>query len=130
MSHLRLRASRFATTFFAPAASRGAIHRAHFPLYCASKRPFSLVSQALQAGKKKAFIWKPLVKQRVRHCSHRRNMCRNNLEMPSGSMDIAKHREVLPTNVKPLHYDLTLEPDFEKFTYVGTVVIEYVFSAK
>lgn len=35
-------------------------------------------------------------------------------------------REVLPTNVKPLHYDVTLEPDFEKFTYGGTVVIEYV----
>ncbi|PGH04639.1 hypothetical protein AJ79_07036 [Helicocarpus griseus UAMH5409] len=33
-------------------------------------------------------------------------------------------REVLPTNVKPLHYDLTLEPDFEKFTYEGTAIID------
>ena len=33
-------------------------------------------------------------------------------------------REVLPTNVKPLHYDLTLEPNFEKFTYNGSVTIE------
>lgn len=33
-------------------------------------------------------------------------------------------REVLPTNVKPRHYDLTLEPDFEKFTYEGTVVTD------
>lgn len=41
-------------------------------------------------------------------------------------MDVSKGREVLPTNVKPMHYDLTLEPDFEKFTYEGTVVIEYV----
>ena len=39
-------------------------------------------------------------------------------------MDIANGREVLPTNVKPLHYDLTLEPNFEKFNYEGTVVIE------
>ena len=41
-----------------------------------------------------------------------------------GSVDVTKGREVLPTNVKPTHYDLTLEPNFEKFTYEGTVVIE------
>lgn len=35
-------------------------------------------------------------------------------------------REVLPTNVKPKHYDLTLEPDLEKHTYGGSVGIEYV----
>ncbi|KAL8924623.1 MAG: hypothetical protein Q9208_003938 [Pyrenodesmia sp. 3 TL-2023] len=39
-------------------------------------------------------------------------------------MDVAKGREVLPANVKPLHYDLTLEPDFAKFTYEGKVVID------
>ena len=43
-----------------------------------------------------------------------------------GSVDVTKGREVLPTNVKPVHYDLTLEPNFEKFTYEGTVKIEYV----
>ena len=43
-----------------------------------------------------------------------------------GGINVSQGREVLPTNVKPLHYDLTLEPDFEKFTYDGTVVIEYV----
>ena len=37
---------------------------------------------------------------------------------------VTKAREVLPTNVRPLHYDLTLEPDFEKFTFEGKVVIE------
>ena len=42
-------------------------------------------------------------------------------------MDVSKGREVLPTNVKPVHYDLTLEPDFEKFSYEGRVVIEYVW---
>ena len=41
-------------------------------------------------------------------------------------MDVTKGREVLPTNARPLHYDVTLEPDFEKFTYEGTMVVEYV----
>lgn len=45
----------------------------------------------------------------------------------SGSTNV-QGREVLPTNVKPLHYDLTLDLDFEKFTYDGTVVIECVES--
>lgn len=53
-------------------------------------------------------------------------MCRSrHADAPSGSTTVPG-REVLPTNVKPLHYDLTLEPDFEKFTYEGTVIIEYV----
>lgn len=50
-------------------------------------------------------------------------MCRGNAETESGSM-VTKAREVLPTNVKPMHYDLTLEPDFKKFTFEGKVVIE------
>ena len=33
-------------------------------------------------------------------------------------------RELLPANVVPRHYDITLEPDFEKLTYEGTVVID------
>lgn len=33
-------------------------------------------------------------------------------------------REVLPTNVTPLHYKLQVEPDFEKFTYEGVVGID------
>nr|OQO21284.1 hypothetical protein B0A51_10340 [Rachicladosporium sp. CCFEE 5018] len=53
-------------------------------------------------------------------------MCRQHREADTtgSSLDISKGREVLPKNVKPLHYDLTLEPNFEKFTYEGTVVIE------
>ncbi|KAL1882426.1 Aminopeptidase 2 mitochondrial [Paecilomyces lecythidis] len=51
-------------------------------------------------------------------------MCRSrHADVPSGSTNV-QGREVLPTNVKPLHYDLTLEPDFEKFTYEGTVIID------
>lgn len=39
-------------------------------------------------------------------------------------MDVSKGREILPANVIPRHYDLTLEPDFEKFTYEGHVIID------
>jgi aminopeptidase 2 len=53
-----------------------------------------------------------------RHCSYR-NMCRSMADI-SGGIDITKNREVLPTNVVPRHYDLTLEPDFEKFKFDGT----------
>ncbi|KAF2710575.1 hypothetical protein K504DRAFT_405903 [Pleomassaria siparia CBS 279.74] len=60
----------------------------------------------------------------VRYCSHRRNMCRHGADVTSSSMDVTHGREVLPTNVKPVHYDLTLEPDFDKFTYEGKVVID------
>ncbi|RLL93184.1 hypothetical protein CFD26_101786 [Aspergillus turcosus] len=51
-------------------------------------------------------------------CSSRR------ADVPSGSTNVTHGREVLPTNVKPVHYDLTLEPNFEKFTYDGTVIID------
>lgn len=51
-------------------------------------------------------------------------MCGSRRGEASGSTNV-QGREVLPTNVKPVHYDLTLEPNFEKFTYDGTVVIEY-----
>lgn len=52
-------------------------------------------------------------------------MCRHSgPDDSSAAMDITQAREVLPTNVKPLHYNLTLEPDFETFTYEGSVTIE------
>jgi aminopeptidase 2 len=41
-----------------------------------------------------------------------------------GSVDVTKGRVILPANVKPVNYDLTLEPDFEKFSFEGTVEIE------
>lgn len=53
-------------------------------------------------------------------------MCRAKDDLAAASVDVSKGREVLPANVKPVYYSLTLEPDFEKFTYEGEVVIEYV----
>lgn len=42
----------------------------------------------------------------------------------AGGMDVTMGREILPANVIPKHYDLTLEPDFVKFTFAGDVVID------
>lgn len=51
-------------------------------------------------------------------------MCRHNgATEGSGSLNVTG-RELLPTNVVPKHYDLTLEPDFAKLTYDGTVTID------
>ena len=78
-------------------------------------------------SRRKAIQQRSSTGQTVRHCSHRRAMCRKTTEAVGGSVDVKASREVLPTNVKPLHYVLTLEPDFKKFSYEGTVVIEYVW---
>lgn len=40
-------------------------------------------------------------------------------------VDASKGRELLPANVKPIHYALTLEPNFDTCTYDGSVTIEY-----
>ncbi|KAI9676269.1 MAG: Aminopeptidase 2 mitochondrial [Trizodia sp. TS-e1964] len=44
-------------------------------------------------------------------------------EAVSGAIDVSQGRQILPANVKPTNYDLTLEPNFEDYTYKGTVVI-------
>lgn len=75
----------------------------------------------------KTFQQRYSASQTIRHCSHRRAMCRQTAEIEGGTFGVEASREVLPTNVKPLHYALTLEPNFEKFSYEGTVVIEYVW---
>jgi aminopeptidase 2 len=45
-------------------------------------------------------------------------------DVESGGIDVTKGREILPANVIPRHYDLTLEPDFKNLTYDGHVVID------
>lgn len=52
-------------------------------------------------------------------------MCRHAgaADSSSSAVNVAG-RELLPANVVPTHYDLTLEPDLVKFTFDGTVVID------
>lgn len=45
-------------------------------------------------------------------------------EVENGGVDVTMGREILPANVIPKHYDLTLEPDFKNFTFEGTVVVD------
>lgn len=55
-------------------------------------------------------------------------MCRlaGDIEHTGGAApDATKGRELLPTNVIPKHYDVTLEPDLEKFIFKGTVLIDF-----
>ena len=90
----------------------------------ANPRSFSSATRAVSHKlKSKALTYNSHPNQPARFCSYRSKMCRANAEI-EGSIDVTKSREVLPTNVKPVHYDLTLEPDFDNFSYQGTVVIE------
>ena len=63
----------------------------------------------------------------IRYCSHRR-MCQHRglaPDTPGGDVvDITAGREILPSNVKPTNYHVTLEPNFNDFTFDGIVVIE------
>lgn len=58
---------------------------------------------------------------RARFCSA---MCRSRAGLEAASSASVQGRELLPANVVPRHYHLTVEPDFEKLTYDGTVVID------
>jgi aminopeptidase 2 len=52
-------------------------------------------------------------------------MCRAQaLEGAGSAVDVSAAREVLPDNVKAVHYHVTLEPNLKTFEYDGEVVIE------
>ena len=109
---------------FRPRLSRFQLHPTRQSCLSYSKSTFICFPPGLRSLSKRP---KPAESERTkvilqssqhRHCSYR-SMCRSMADI-SGSVDITKSREVLPTNVVPRHYDLTLEPDFEKFTFNGT----------
>ncbi|KAL2136022.1 hypothetical protein VTI74DRAFT_5758 [Chaetomium olivicolor] len=61
----------------------------------------------------------------VRYCSYRRhNMCRTHAAAEMAGGVNVQGRELLPTNVIPRHYHVTLEPNFKTLTFDGTVVID------
>ena len=128
MSRTTQRASQLATRIANTATVRASIPSLKAPSPClrATSRQFSALTS--KAGTKRTSLPFQIstVKQQARQCSHRRAMCKDNADMPGGSVNVDAHREVLPKNVKPLHYDLTLEPNFESYKYEGKVVIEYV----
>lgn len=38
--------------------------------------------------------------------------------------NMATSRQVLPTNVRPVHYDLSLKPDLTTFHFDGRVIVK------
>ncbi len=56
----------------------------------------------------------------------------NNSEMtiacahnPASHLHSRPDRDVLPINVKPIHYDLKITPNMKAFTFEGRVLIRY-----
>jgi aminopeptidase 2 len=45
-------------------------------------------------------------------------------DVAGAGLDVTKGREILPGNVIPRHYDITLEPDFKTLTYKGTILMD------
>lgn len=43
---------------------------------------------------------------------------------PASHLRTRIDRDVLPTNVVPINYDLTIKPDMDNFTFEGKVSIE------
>ena len=44
---------------------------------------------------------------------------------PASHLHSRPDRDVLPTNVAPIHYDLTITPNMDAFTFEGRVLIRY-----
>ena len=42
----------------------------------------------------------------------------------TATSSVYENRDILPSNVKPTHYDIELKPDLNAFTFAGTVKIK------
>lgn len=113
------------STFNFPTASLSTSTSTPSSLISSSSSSSSLSSSTVPPLHRSSLRRAPLSQASKRYCSYRR-MCGARRGEVTGSTNVPGGREVLPTNVKPLHYDLTLEPNFANFSYDGTVVIEYV----
>lgn len=82
-------------------------------------RPLSLLSTSLNTPSRRvAFRARPL-------SPNLGNMCRaNSTDAEGGSTRQTQSRELLPANVVPTHYHVTLEPQFEELVFSGTVAID------
>lgn len=61
-------------------------------------------------------------------CAHKRNTDSAGAAAAASSSSPASNlfiRDVLPTNVRPTHYDLTITPDMESFVFDGRVDVKY-----
>ncbi|KAH8591884.1 aminopeptidase 2, partial [Bisporella sp. PMI_857] len=93
-----------------------------------SKVPASGINQ--RPRQSQPTLFSSLTPRSIRHCSCRRhtgNMCSGQQVgdgLDGAAIDVTKGREILPGNVIPTHYDVTLEPAFDTFKYKGTVVID------
>lgn len=73
----------------------------------------SLMFRAVRPGGVRMALWGSILKARAPACVRPHAMC-----------STVPQREVLPTNVKPLRYGLTLEPHFDSFTFSGDLTID------
>ncbi|CRK41705.1 hypothetical protein BN1708_008534 [Verticillium longisporum] len=64
----------------------------------------------------------------ARQCSYKRNMCRFADADGTSTTQAPTDRGLLPTNIVPRHYDVTLEPNFETFRFDGLVKIDVDFA--
>ena len=105
------------------------LHQLPTPLpFQASSHNSTAAFSSINCDRLRSAAYRTEFRQQTRRCSYRKVMCKRDADTAGGGggTDVTAYREVLPTNVKPMHYDLTLEPNFDKLTYDGKVVIEYV----
>jgi hypothetical protein len=92
----------------------------HWVRNATSTFAFDLKSRAASPDNHRFFFLiialKPAVALLAVFGGHLFNMCQQNAEHV---------RHVLPKNVTPKHYDLTLTPDLVNFTFAGEVEVKY-----